>query len=289
MAGYDEHYTNAQHIADFDIDAAATGATNPFLPGNNWAATTYVVPVGMGTVPGGLGGGSSTLPGCQVTPYEQDNLLDGTQRHPAADWNTDVLGIPSTNFPSESHVADTPEHGNPTPAGSVHVRAYLSPPYTCGGSVGSSLSCTLPSGSYFPNGSSVYTYFLVRDTYTGCAYTANYVSGEGNILATGTNTPVAPQFMAESTNWQDDNQLTYHLDASVWTPQLCYANGAPSVSAPFANMVAWARTPDHVAGQAPDDAYVSAAISTAALQNVIGGTACGSPTDGNGCAMRLRF
>ena len=289
LANYDEHYTNAQHIADFDIDAAATADTNPFLPPNDWAAATYVVPVSMGTVPGGLGGGNSTLSGCQITPAEQDNLLDGTQRHPAADWNTDVLGAPGTNFPPESHNADNPEHGNPSPAGSIHVRAYLSPKYACTGSVGSSLSCTLPSGSYFPNGSNVYTYFLVRDTYTGCAYTANYVSGEGNILATGTSTPVAPQFMAESTNWQDTTQMSYHLAATAWTPQLCYANGAPSVSAPFANMLAWTRTANHVAGQAPDDAYLSAPISTAVLQNVISGAACSYPSDGNGCAIRLRF
>jgi hypothetical protein len=260
------------------------------LPGNNWAAATYVVPVSMGTVPGGLGTGS-TLSGCQIAPAEQDNLLDGTQRHAAADWNTDVLGVPGTNFPEETHVADDPEHGNPNPAGSIHVRAYLSPPYTCTGSVGSSLSCSLPSGSYFPNGTNVYTYFLVRDTYTGCAYTANYVSGEGNILATGSSAPVAPQFMAESTNWQDNTQMTYHLAATAWTPQLCYASGDPDspISAPFGNRVAWTRTPNHVAGQAPDDAYLSAPISATVLQNIISGAACGYPSDGNGCAMRFRF
>jgi hypothetical protein len=53
--------------------------------------------------------------------------------------------------------------------------------------------------------------------------------------------------------------------------------------------VAWARTANHAAGQAPDDAYLSAPISNTVLQNIISGAACGYTSDGNGCAMRFRF
>jgi hypothetical protein len=303
LAGYDEHYTTAQHIADFVVDPAAQGAVNPFSGGtNNWQATNYLTPIKLGALPPTFNqqGSSGRLAGCEVLPSEEDNILDGTQRHPDGDWNTNVFGSPGIAYPQPSHVSDDPAHGNPNPAGGVHVRAYLSPPYTCpSGSLGHDLDCSLPSGSYFPdNGTTGNTFFLVRDSYTGCAYTSAAVTSL-NMLATGTNTPAATQFLAESSQWQDQNQLTLHTNASQWTPQLCYSDGDPGpisspTNAPFGNRVAWTRTPAHVAGDAPDDAYVAAAISAADLVKIINNDSsiCHQAQSGGsspGCVIRMRL
>jgi hypothetical protein len=194
ISNYDEHYTIAQHIADLDVDPLSASKASPFQPGGTFSTTaSYAVPVSLGQIPAagtGVGSGGA-MPGCQITPYEQDNLLDGTQRHPAGDWNTQVTG----SFPSANHITDNPQHTTPpnpsgsNPAGSIHVRAYLAPPYTCvaGGTVGpnGTLNCSLPCSSDFPgscvnNGTSSNfgdTYYLVRDTFTGCAYTSSWVGG----------------------------------------------------------------------------------------------------------------
>lgn len=119
-----------------------------------------------------------------------------------------------------SHNVDNPSHTNPNPAGSIHVRAYLSPPYggsNClPGNVGTNLACTLQPGSYFPgsatSGNSPYgnTYFLVPAT-------GQFLS-EVECQLNGNGTPC----------WQDTSQMTLHTNATAWTPQLCYANGDPA-------------------------------------------------------------
>ncbi len=299
IANYDEHYTNAQHLADVDVDPLTSTSINPYSLNNSWSYMPYVAPVSLGTVPGSGAqqGSSGTLTGCQISPYEEDNLLDGTQRHPAADWNGDVIGTPglsstpNANFPSQSHTTDGPLHANTTynPAGSIHVRTYLSPPYTCNGNVGSTLDCSLPSGSYFPDNNNGNTFYIVRDTYTGCAYTNSSVNNT-MLVGSALSTYQSP-FLSQTPMWQNSNQMTYHSELSEWTPQLCYANGNPNppISAPFGNRVVWSRTPNHVAGQAPDDAYISGSISASALNAIINGGACNNPSDGNACAIRLRF
>ncbi len=280
IAGYDEHYTTAQRLADLDIDPLSSNTESPFVGGQTWASgIAYLAPVSLGTVPssGQNGASGGTASGCQISPYEEDNLLDGTQRHPAGDWNTVATGAAGTNFPSQQHILDDDQHSNPTAAGSIHVRAYLSPPYTCSGNQGSTLTCSLPSNSGFPDSGTGNTYFLLRDTNTGCAYTTTYT----NTLIVGNANQGPTPFLSKSTKWQDTNiQMQYHLEADVWNPQLCYANGA---NLTYHNPVAWTRTPQHVAGSAPDDAYVAASIPAATLQQLVNASAQ------NAVVMRFRF
>src|SRR5580658_6656875 len=320
ISNYDDHYTIAQHIADFEIDPSTTNQPSPYTSETSWSQTMYVVPVSLsaGSVPAqGAQQGSGPIPGCLIQPYEEDNLLDGTQRHPAADWNTDVYGTPNIAFPQSNHTVDYPDHSNPSPNGSVHVRAYLSPPY--GGSncapanvPAGNLSCSIPADSFFPSsstGNSAYgnTYFMVRDSYTGCPYTSNSVGGMVVPGLPGQGNPAAGQFLATvscATNapgqsapcWANHNQMNLHLEADAWTPQLCYANGDPSAASPnpMPNRAVWVRTPNHVAGQAPDDAYLSASISQTDLQNLTLISACPQLGEGkqdvtNECALRFRF
>jgi hypothetical protein len=133
----DMHYAATQHLADADIDpvgAPGSSYSNPFTPGVSYDGNQkYLVPVSLGYVPG-----PTTVPGCSITPFEEDNLLDATQRHLSADWNASVQG----NSPSVAHVVDTPAHmagpnnSGPNTAGSIIVRTYLAPPLTCAGPPG---------------------------------------------------------------------------------------------------------------------------------------------------------
>jgi hypothetical protein len=137
----------------------------------------------------------------------------------------------------------------------------------------------LPNASYFPADGTINTYigtyFLVRDSYTGCAYTQDSVN---NFMIAGqTQNGYNAPFLSKSrttANWNDQAQMTLHTNASLAIPERCYANGflAPS----FSNSVAWTRTPEHVAGQAPDDAYVSGVISASELTNIMNATNCGA-------------
>ncbi len=226
IADYDEHYTTAQHLADLDIDPLSSSVQSPFVGGQVWASgVAYLAPVSLGTVPssGQNGASGGTASGCQISPYEEDNLLDGTQRHIAGDWNTVVTGVAGTNFPSTQHVSDDDQHSNPTAAGSIHVRAYLSPPYGCLGTVGCTnpnqctpLACTLSSSSGFPNTGTGNTYFMLRDSNTGCPYYKTYTNG----LVVGSPSQGATPFLAKSSLWQDTStQMQYHLEADVWSPQ----------------------------------------------------------------------
>lgn len=87
----DMHYASAQHLADAAMDTAKQGQANPFTPKVHVnGQQMYVVPISLGSVPSGSG----IWPGCGISPFEQDNLLDGTQRHPSMDWNTVVSSLP---------------------------------------------------------------------------------------------------------------------------------------------------------------------------------------------------
>jgi hypothetical protein len=109
ISNYDEHFTIAQHIADVDVDPASASQSSPFIGGNAWKDIPYLVPISLGQVPSATPGLNGPVQGCQISPYEEDNLLDATQRHPAGDWNTDI-GTPGVNYPHQ-------RRGLPIPCG----------------------------------------------------------------------------------------------------------------------------------------------------------------------------
>jgi hypothetical protein len=104
----DMHYSNAQHLADFTIDpvgGSGDSYSNPFKTGTTYATGQwYLAPVSLGAIP------NSTNSGCQIDPFEGDNLLDATQRHTSTDWNTVIQGSENGEPPSGTHIVDTASH-----------------------------------------------------------------------------------------------------------------------------------------------------------------------------------
>ena len=150
----DMHYTATQHVSDADMDPAVTPGKRRHKPVrtrqklHGQPAVPYPDQLGVGAE---LSGAGATA-GCSITPYEEDNLLDATQRHLLTDWNTNVGG-PTVASGALSPVCR--EHSRrhnplfldfvcptcgPNTAGSIVVRSYLAPPETCSGTDGSSLS-----------------------------------------------------------------------------------------------------------------------------------------------------
>ncbi len=122
------------------------------------SAQYYVVPVSLGSVPNVTGG-------CQIQPYEEDNLLDATQRHISIDWNTSIGTTPGVNDYLLAHIVDDPDHTtSPNTAGAIVVRDYLAPGAYC---LTGASSCvpTNPPTSTPP-------YLIVRDVNSGCPYLA---------------------------------------------------------------------------------------------------------------------
>jgi hypothetical protein len=303
----DMHYAATQHLADADIDpvgAPGSSYSNPFTPGVQYSGSQkYLVPVSLGYVPG-----STTVPGCSITPFEDDNLLDATQRHLSMDWNTNVQ-VPT---PGVAHVVDTPEHAagpnnsGPNTAGSIIVRNYLGPPLTCTGPPGS-VSCLPPQTPIQQ------PYVIVRDVQTGCAYKASWLQPPTNHLVYAPShtmktpncaqaNPPAPCGAILSTrdltaqnvpNWLDLIQHHTHTINANITPQACYANGSPSATLPlpFANEVAWVRSPEYVSTPGPDDSYIGGAVSSSDLVGMLGGSgaSCAQQQSGDGCVIRFRF
>jgi hypothetical protein len=301
----DMHYAATQHLADADIDpvgAPGSSYSNPFTPGVQYNGNQkYLVPVSLGYLPS-----STTVPGCSISPFEEDNLLDATQRHLSMDWNTNVQG----NSPTVAHVVDTPEHtagpnnSGPNSAGSITLRNYLAPPLTCTGAPGS-VSCS-------PQQTPVQQpYVIVRDVQTGCAYSAAWLEPPTNDLVympphtTPTpNCALIPSppgcgailstrdLSAQNvSNWLDLNQRDEHTINDSITPQACYANGSPNATPPlpFANEVAWARSPEYVMTPGPDDSYIGAAVSSSDLTGMLIGSSCTQQQSGDGCVIRFRF
>lgn len=318
----DMHYTATQHVSDADMDPAVTpanGGTNPFAPGKSYTGSQpYLIPISLGWVPNSSGAGATA--GCSITPYEEDNLLDATQRHLLTDWNTNVGGPTVASGALSPHVVNTPEDTTlsslnsvcptcgPNTAGSIVVRSYLAPPETCSGTDGSSLSCNPPTG--LPPSQ---PYLIVRDTLTGCPYTTQLVNTLLNTASincqahpnqTGCSAilsktdPSGKSKTASATNWLDSVQKAQHTNDANYTSQGCYANGDPTASSPpqFANRVAWTRVAQWEGSPGPDDAYIGGAVSTTDLSNMAPNTN-GSPLckdssnnpSTSGCLMRLRF
>ncbi|HUE03542.1 MAG TPA: hypothetical protein VMR62_28555 [Bryobacteraceae bacterium] len=270
----DMHYTATQHLSDAEMDPATNTTINPFLPGsgNNWTGSqAYMVPVGFGWVPKYQGTGQS--PGCGITPFEEDNLLDATQRHLSDDWNASVSGATVANGQLSQHTVDTPEHTTlsglsscpacgPNQAGSIVARSYLASPETCPN--GNQGACNPPTDlqPFQP-------YLILRDTGTGCAYYSAYLTANSwnpvpNGVAdqplvynppnpqTAPNCATSPQSTGcaaiistvelskcPSTtscgNWLDVNQKNQHINNANYTPEACYANGNPTQSSTYSS------------------------------------------------------
>jgi hypothetical protein len=272
---------NLNTLADADIDPAVFADSNPFTPGIQYTGSqqSYLLPVSLGYVPNP----ATVTKGCGVSSFEEDNLLDATQRHLSMDWNTNVQG----NSPTVAHVVDTPTHSVPNTAGSILFRNYLAPPETCTGAPGA-VSCTPPPGVQAPA-------VIVRDVKTGCAYNASWLASNNLVYAPAATTPIpncaqttpppgcaailsTRDLSAQNvTNWMDATQYQQHSINANITPQAC-----------FANQVAWARSPERVGSPGLDDSYLGAAVSSSDLVGMLSGSSC-SHRSGDGCVMRFRF
>jgi hypothetical protein len=330
ITGNDMHYTVAQHLADADLDpvgGSGNSYINPFVVTGNGTSYSvgpaYLLPVSMGSVP------STTLSGCAIDPFEEDNLLDGTQRHLSMDWNANVHP-PSVSQNLQPHMVEVPGHSTPPPgctgtqcdgsntAGSVVIRSYLEPPYVCSNGqptctasllepppcpVSGGCTCPFTNGCATPPAPIPNQYVIVRDVTSGCAYEAQYVLNN-MMYAPNENGGVAPPktqaFLSKTdlaqqgySNWMDAAQQTQHTDDAGITAQACYANGDPAVTSLFPNKVAWARSPEWRGTPGPDDSYIGSAISTTGLAGMISGSACThdgtGETAADGCVMRFRF
>jgi hypothetical protein len=276
----DMHYTATQHLTDAAIDPIGGPAAyngNPFVPGNTapspayTGSQAYLVPISLGAVPGNTttqNPPGTVTPGCQIDPFEGDNLLDATQRHLSNDWNTNMQN-PSVNSGLVAHVVDTPSHGAPDTAGSIVVRNYFSPE-----------SCPSGPSSCIPSPAPQQPYLMVRDVTTGCAYSAqdvaNYLLLPGAPGATACtlkpkDCPSAATALVSmtnpttptNTNWLSEHQWVQHIDDANTIPQACYADGDPTLPSPppFANRVAWTRATQWLGSPGPDDSYIEGAVS----------------------------
>jgi hypothetical protein len=264
------HYSSAQHLADFAIDPVGLSGdsySNPFKNENTYAAGQwYMAPVSLGAIP------SSTNSGCQIDPFEEDNLLDATQRHTSMDWNTVVQGSENGQPPS-AHIVDTPSHQN---AGGT-------------GANGENMAGEIVARSYLLTSATTYTnpYAILRDVSTGCAYynpatyaenaallniaslstlhCKTYPTTEGCQAVASTKDLSCPNGAGDNpncgiTNWLDPVQQDLHSSDTEVIPQGCYANGSGG-----ANAVAWVRGPEWTGTPNPDDAYIGARISATHL------------------------
>ena len=306
----DMHYSATEHLADFDVDPVSPSVTNPFLTGVTYTGNQrYLVPVSLGHIPNENPlQNPKFVPGCGVTTFEEDNLLDATQRHLSMDWNTDLVD----DNTGTAHVVDMPTHlpgtgatGNaagPNTAGSLTVRSYLSPE-TCTGALGSgAVTCTAPDPPAQP-------YMIVRDAQTGCAYPISAVIANGWLddplyTTTACKTgqygscinPTAAVISTEDraasayggyAGWNDESQHDAHTLNTDLISQACYANGGPS-AAMFPNRVAWVRSPEWLGSPGPDDSYIGGAVPSTDLTSVVNGTGCNAK-QGQSCVMRFRF
>jgi hypothetical protein len=214
----DAHQALSGSILDSDIVPLTSAYMNPFLPGVPFAdGQQYAVPIDFGGTPGNM------ETGCMMTGYNVSmNSLDGTQRHPGMDWNSDAGFF--EQYPTfQDHVVDTPQHTNPNTAGLLMVRAYMN----------DSLPDTSPS-------------VIVRDVASGCAYPAYYALDTLQIVAF-TN--------AEGLPWLDATQShSHHIYETTYLPKLCNA------PVPQGQSLRWTRQPEYVPITNPNAAYIAASV-----------------------------
>jgi hypothetical protein len=217
---YDSHFGFAQSNEDANIVPLTPQYINPYRPGVAFVpGQQFAVPIGFGGTPGNL------ETGCKMNGYNVDvNGLDGTQRHPGMDWNSDAgLFQAHPNFPL--HVVDTPQHTNPNTAGGVMIRAYLD----------------VTQMSYQTN-----PHIIVRDVASGCAYPAAYALNTLQIVTPSLNT---------ARPWLDQSQIqAHHYYDTDFLPKLCYGHGVSP------NSLTWRRMPQYTPGSASTSAYIVASV-----------------------------
>lgn len=314
LTNNDMHWGAAQHITDADM-VPVGGSPNPFTPGQAFTGSTrYLIPVGLGYIPNPA---SSSYNAACGFPHETQNLVDATQRHLSMDWNANISG----NAPPIAHVADTPDHmpqaytyggatidAGPNTAGSIMLRSYLEPAWTCSGPAGSVTCdpppCAASNGDCYSGSSGALKftplptqYFVVRDANTGCAYTRAYV--EQNLLH-DVSIPTSPSAATAivsrgnpstptTTNWLDLKQISAHGTNAHLTPDTCYANGDPGVTTHLGNKVAWTRAPEYIPMPGPEIAYLAGSISGPGVLGLYAGSNKACPETGNGCMIRMQF
>src|SRR5579871_720317 len=104
---YDSHSALSQSILDTKITPLTSQYINPSLPGTSYIdGQQYAIPINLG----GTAGKMET--GCKMNGYNVNmNALDGTQRHPGMDWNSDTQFLKQFPFIG-NHDVDTPQHTN---------------------------------------------------------------------------------------------------------------------------------------------------------------------------------
>ena len=225
VAVNDAHSSASQSLTDVDIVPFTAHDTNPFQPGVAFVSgQRYVVPVT-------LGGTLGTLePGCTMAGYNADvNTVDGSLRHPFMNWNLDTaffLANPTMLF----HQVDTPGHANPSKAGAILIRNYLS------------LTASSPTTS---------PHVIVRDMASGCAYPATMVTAM-NILTTDSDV---------GNTWLEQQQVQEHNFYASWRPTQCW--GANSAS-----QMQIVRGDEYIPGPDPDGSYLYAYVPSGLPQTL---------------------
>jgi len=180
----DSHSAVSQSLTDVDVVPLTSSDINPYLPGVAYVSgQRYAVPINLGATP------TTTEPGCTMSGYNVNvNALDGTQRHPFMNWNTDTAFF-KANPTMLAHVMDTAEHTNPNMSGVILIRNYLD----------------LTPAKQAP-------YVIVRDVASGCAYPASMVDTM-NILTIDSST---------GNTWLDQQQVQEHNVYASWQSTQCF-------------------------------------------------------------------
>ena len=218
MSLYDNHSALTQNLSDVNIIPLTANDINPFEPGVAFVSgQRYGAAVHLGGTPGKL------EKGCMMTGYNvENNVMDGTLRHPFMNWNLDKPFL-SQPIQYNFHEVDTPEHSNPNPAGAIIVRTYLD--------LTASTSATLP-------------HIIVRDVASGCAYPAAYVNGTMDVVTTDSNI---------GNTWQNQPQVQEHNTYANWQSTDCWG------TMPYSKMQ-WSRGDEYTPGANPDAAYLYAYV-----------------------------
>ncbi|HTQ55607.1 MAG TPA: hypothetical protein VMI94_14160 [Bryobacteraceae bacterium] len=216
----DAHSALSVSILDTSIVPLTSQFVNPYLPGNAYVnGQQYAIPINFGGTPGKL------ETGCMMNGYNVDvNALDGTQRHPGMDWNSDA-GLYQQDPTFKAHDVDTPQHTNPNTAGVIMVRDYLyvnTPGYD-----------TLPR-------------IIVRDVASGCAYPAQYALDTLQIVTAqnAKGSPWLDHVQFELHHQYEDNYLQKVCDAHVESP----------------NVLRWTRQPEYIPATNPNASYLTAPV-----------------------------
>ena len=227
ITDYDTHGATAQFVSDANIVPLTSAYINPYQPGATFVnGQKYAVPVNFGGTPGTL------ETGCMMNGFNVDvNALDGTQRHPGMDWNSDPR-VFRTNPAFLPHIVDTPQHTNPNTAGALMIRNYL---------------------DLSPNSGPNAPYIIVRDVASGCAYPAAYALNTLQVVANNSTTGQA---------WLDSTQADLHrVYEHKYLPRLCFATD-------LRQLPGWKHTTEYLPGALPDGSYTNAIVQAGLPQTL---------------------